>query len=245
MRTITVGEAPGAVCSIATGESLENAPIWSILEVAAGPDLDGCLPDEEVTGCSDPLHFGDQMLFGATSLRLRSVRLRVPEQNARIELAGTWKQAPALAGIPRLSTPVVFALPSAVARVFDPHDDALLSLSETSDPSDAMRLSVSEDLDLLFADGAHVGFMLRRASTHLISPLTGSPPIRPVIPDASSLALLAEFLQLVDDDLVSALQDQDPAARGKIVQFRDRANHRTDGISEILASWIDDILERF
>lgn len=177
MTKISLGEAPGVTCSIAAGETISATPSWNILEVNAGPDIDGCLPDEDVIGCSDPLHFGDQMLFGATTLRLRSVRLKMPELNGSLDLARSWSQAPVLAGLPKLSAPAVFELPKAIARVFDPHADVLLSLSSDSEPIEPMRLSVTEDLDLLFAEGAHVGCMLWFASRHLVSPLTGRAPI--------------------------------------------------------------------
>jgi hypothetical protein len=227
--------------------AISARPCWTILNLGIGPENDGVLPDEDACGSSQLLHLSDEILFGASSLILRAVRVKVPEVNASAALALDWLQVPKTIGLPQLPGKVWFDVPIATARAYVPECDTLAILNRLTPPTrDAWQLEINCDLALLVEGEDYVGWALSRTTAHMETPVSSGTPRLPLAQSEAARSFLGEFLRCVDDSLVLAMENRDECARLELVRLRNAARSEwSDGVHELLAEWLDDIESTF
>jgi len=165
----------------------------------------------------------DEMRFVPRSGRLASLWLQIPETVTGTEVSGAgWLGAERTAGDLALLRGEDFTLPPVRSRWCADDGSALVCVTVAAHDGGAarqLRVSVAEDLDLLFRNEEYVGWLLLRPERHLSASWT---PPSGGESDPQLGAWLAEYLSMVDESTVKALEDGDRMALGALTGLAGR-----------------------
>ena len=190
-------------------------------------------------------HSSEEFRFDVHSHELIGLGLSLPEDSAEDPLlAECWLDAPSLSGGLTLETPSCFTLEGPDLKWAPPDGSKVLACLETHTPdSQLLRVRVAEDLALLFADGLYSGWLLEQPASHLAA---GWDSARTPCEDPRLPPLLAEYINLVDDNFVELMEDEDAPARGALIDLYGRVEMRPRcPQQQELMSTVLDLLDRF
>lgn len=189
----------------------------------------------------------DEARFSAGSGLLESLWLHVPPENTPEGMGRgrAWEQAERISGLPRLDDGAPFQLPPTDLRSLTAGSRSLIALADwaAEPPRQALRLAISEQMELLFADRVLCGWRLWDPARHLVSGWGYGPDT--ATPEGIT-ALLGDYLELVTDSGAERFEEADPSAEEALLDLRDRAATAVgDPRGEVLLQTVDDLLEQF
>ncbi|SED61654.1 hypothetical protein SAMN04489727_8596 [Amycolatopsis tolypomycina] len=188
---------------------------------------------------------GDEFRFDATTGLLESLSVHLPEDNlADPGALASWLALPPVAGVPRRTDQKAFATDVAAERWCAEDGSVLAGLygPAVGVPAEPLRLRVTDEFDLLFADGLLVGWMLENPERHLVGPADETLDAHP--PDPDFAVLLKQYFDLVDHPHMAELfEEEAPEGRQLLAGLRERialdrgATHRR----AVLAKKVEDL----
>jgi hypothetical protein len=148
-------------------------------------------------------------------------------------------------GLLRLESSGGFNIEPTTFRWFDHSSRQLICINEaaTSEPCDRLRLQITRDVDLLFANGKLCGWILSHSVNYLVN--AWEAPYKNE-PNDDLANLLHEYLELISDPNIERMEDEDPNILQKLLDLRTRAGHSQSSQQQrILYSSIEGILDLF
>lgn len=201
-----------------------------------------------VVGSADWLWSGaDDLCFDRSTLLLTSARFRVPEVNLEPPASlAAWQAAPVQPGGLRLLAGQSFTLEPVDLRWLDEQGSVLIGATSAalSGSANKLRLRIGPDLDLLFADGQLCGWLLEHPARHLVE--AWEAPV-PDSQDVGLPALVCEYLMLIAEPHIDALDEQDPALLATLTHLHTRVGRGGGPGSgrQVLRVALEDIVETF
>ena len=201
----------------------------------------------ESLGSGDCLaHEWDELLFGQDNKLLRGIWFHVPETDTSSpEILTRWLDRPPLVGSLRLGGVENWGQERTDHRWLAPSGDYLAGVYEAAltPASDAFRLQIAPDLDLLFADGIFRGWLLTNPTCYM----GDSDQPRPRVKDSNVVALVHEYLNIVSEPNIDAMLKSDPKLLAVLEDFHTRVKRLSDGSPEydVLLECVEDMLDYY
>jgi hypothetical protein len=183
---------------------------------------------------------GDNFRFDNTTGLLESVSMNLPETNlADPGVIAPWLELTPVVGVLRREDKKSFGADVADVRWCAEDGGVLVGLygSAMGAVAEPLRLRVTDEFDLLFANGQLAGWLLENPERHLVGPeddTLGSQP-----PDPEFAVLLKHYFDLIDHPHMEELfEEEAPIGRQLLASLRDRialdrgATHRRSVLSE-------------
>ncbi|WP_437781229.1 hypothetical protein [Sorangium sp. So ce1097] len=244
--------------SILRAEVLYNQTLpfiseWQFRTLTVGPRRSSPVYDKHIAGTvGSSYDFGDEMRFGKEDGLLRGLVLTMPDRNMEDAdgAIDTWLSTTRTRALLRLVSPTPFALDGADVRAMDEGGRVLLSTLNGVAQHDGQRLriAVSTDTDLLFADGRFCGWLLMNPLEHL---RYGDEDRRTepsaVSSGSETLELLRSYLTLVAEPNIERMEDQDEEVKTALAGLKHRAAQASlrEPKAREIAAQLDDLLDRF
>ncbi|HET6711322.1 hypothetical protein [Amycolatopsis sp.] len=185
---------------------------------------------------------GDVFRFDATTGLLETVSMHLPETNlADPGVIARWLELTPVAGVLHRADRTSFTTAVAEVRWCAEDGGVLAGLygSAAGPVTEPLRLRVTDEFDLLFADGRLAGWLMENPERHLVGPEDDT--LDPQPPDPEFAALLKEYFDLIDHPHMDELFDEaDPEGQQLLADLRERitldrgAVHRRSVLSEKL-----------
>lgn len=228
------------------------SPRYSIsgLFVAVGPHVDMASHEKLLSGTfgsTDWLWSGDdEFRFDKETRELSGVILTTPEEGP----VGSWTPAAWLAlpyvpgGLRAENTGNFDARPMATRWVSEDGGWMACATTVEATPSTALlRLRVAECLDFVFADGVLVGWILESPARFLVRK-SDIPPENDCGHELNEA--LRDFLSILTEPNIEALQDGDPIVYSSLADLRMRLTLMpVDTRRDVLIERIDDLVEEW
>lgn len=183
---------------------------------------------------------GDEFRFDTTTGLLLSVSMSLPENNLSDPGAvAPWLEPTPVAGVLRREDHKPFTTGIAEVRWCAEDGSVLVGLygPATGAAAERLRLRVTDEFDLLFADGQLAGWLLENPERHLVGPDDDTLDSQP--PDPEFAVLLKQYFDLIDHPHMEELfEEEDPVGRQLLASLRERialdrgATHRRSVLSE-------------
>ena len=186
---------------------------------------------------------GDDFRFDNATGLLESVSMHLPETNlADPGIIEPWLELTPTAGVLRREDKKLFSSDVADMRWCAEDGSVLVGLyGSATGTAEPLRLRVTDEFDLLFANGRLAGWLLENPEQHLVGPEDHPYDAQP--PDPEFAVLLKHYFDLIDDPHMEELfEEKDPAGRQLLVSLRERialdrgATHRRSVLSEKIRS---------
>lgn len=164
------------------------------------------------------------------------------------EMLDPWFLAPVQVGVPQLVQPKKnFQVDTAPTRWIDAQCQALISaLPSAFDEKirQRLRLRITPDLELFFADEYYYGWSLHNPARYIVD--AWEEPSESEI-NAEMLTLVYDYLTLVETHFVEAMEEQEPETKQHLRHLYQRAQalQNADPRAAIVCDALADILERF
>lgn len=159
---------------------------------------------------------GDEFRFNVTTGLLESLAMHLPEDNITDpDVAAPWLATEPVVGLPRRDDPTAFRSGIAELRWCANDGSVVLALYDnaTGEPS---RLRVTDQFDLLFADGRLAGWLLENPERHLATESYVPQP-----PDPELAVLLRRYYDLIDQlHMIEFYEDEHPEGRKLLTDLR-------------------------
>jgi len=223
---------PSVLVDIVPGRQLEYRPRLALrgLSLIVGPYRSG---DEHEQHYLDTTGSGawhapedDELRFGKGDRILRSAWLHIPEAHLSApNVLAPWVTAAREVGLLRLAGAPPNQLDLAYRRILDTRDEALGCVTDLAlhVGQERLGLTIAEDVDLLFANGQACGWLLRHPQRYL-SDGWQEPPAPPS-EESQLAALLADYLELISQKNMAALEAADPEMHASLRALKNRAAH--------------------
>ncbi|WP_437317249.1 hypothetical protein [Sorangium sp. So ce385] len=189
---------------------------------------------------------GDELRFDKETLLLSSLLFTLPDGLLEDDnTTRAWLAAPRREGLPRLMEPAVFNLnPTEARAASNERCDALVCVSDRGRlVAEPLRLTIAQDLDLLFSCGRYCGWLLTAPVDHLGLADAG---------EASSgrdaaARLLSEYLNLVSEANIERMNEGDERLRRALIDLLTRCQDSLPSAPRVsaIARQVSDILDRF
>lgn len=192
----------------------------------------------------------DELLFEPSDRMLWGVYLN--DSNRRIPskmLPVAWDEERPTYGTLRLSSATYFLLDHKSAYWIAPDGkmfvvlyDAALSVRSTQ----ILRLRLSDDFDLLFAEGRLCGWMLSHPARYLSAPWH-RPDMSASDADGEIAALLYDCIEIVNDPHVRRMNERDPHVLQELRHLLTRLDPSGDAIGprRIMGRYLDQIIDKY
>lgn len=183
---------------------------------------------------------GDEFRFDNTTGLLESLSMRLPETNlADPGVIAPWLELTPVVGVLRREDHKSFTAEVADVRWCAEDGSVLAGLygSAVGAVAEPLRLRVTDEFDLLFANGQLAGWLLENPDRHLVGPEGDILDAQP--PDPEFAVLLKQYFDLIDHPHMEELfEEEDPMGRQLLADLRERialdrgATHRRSVLSE-------------
>lgn len=187
---------------------------------------------------------GDDFRFDNATGLLESVSMHLPETNlADPGVIGPWLELTPMAGVLHREDKKLFSSEVADVRWCAEDGGVLVGLyaSAMATAAEPLRLRVTHEFDLLFANGRLAGWLLENPEQHLVGPEDDTVDAQP--PDPEFAVLLKHYFDLIDDPHMEELfEKEDPVGRQLLASLRESialdrgATHRRSVLSEKIRS---------
>ncbi len=189
---------------------------------------------------------GDEFRFDNTSGLLESLSVRLPEDNLEdFGAVAPWLAVTPVVGVPRRDDHEAFQSDVADVRWCAEDGGVLVGLygAAIGMVADPLRLRVTDEFDLLFANGRLAGWLLENPEHHLLAVRDGRVVEQP--PDPEFAVLLKQYFDLIDNrHMIELFEEEDPEGRQLLADLRERialdrgATHRRTALAEKI-SYLD------
>jgi len=200
------------------GSDAPQGEIWAVHEA----ELETTFGSEE----------NDMWRFNVSDRTLHSVYLCLPFDTVLgpDDAIGRWTAVSRVEGLPRLDRPSSFCMAEPKYRCVSSDGQTLLAVTEAGRHevvSDRWRLSISDDIDLLFAGARYCGWMITRPAAYLVADRVKHLP-GPQDVDSVVVDIFRRYLLLVDEDAMDAIEDGDPGVVARLRTLRDELGDVAD-----------------
>jgi hypothetical protein len=238
---------------IVQSEHMQLFPRWVLRDgnLLIGPYHSAEEHEQHVTqtiGSTDWLWSGsDELRFDKQTLKLQSCWFQAPETNLASGLQlEPWLTAEVKHGLLRLAGAQAFQLEPTEVRWMDANGEMLTCVSERAleDAQDRLRLRVSQDVDLLCADGRLCGWSLLHPARYLVSAWEDSYSEEP---GRQLATLLHEYFTLVASSHIEQMEDKDPDMLNALIDLYKRVKSDRDSSEQckVLQACVGDVLDMF
>jgi hypothetical protein len=228
------------------GEGIGHSPRYSTsgLFVTVGPHVDQESHERflsDTFGSTDWLWSGDdEFRFDKKTRTLKGVMLSTPEEAATGDRY-SWINSPCIPGGLQAQRNANFDAGPMATRWVSADGSWMVcaSKNEPRPESDFVRLRVADSLDLVFVDGLLAGWILESPANFLVrgweDPPTGDC-------EAELSSALSDFLSILTEPNIEALQDGDPSVHSSLADLRHRlTSMQADSRRDVLVNQIDDL----
>jgi hypothetical protein len=168
----------------------------------------------------------DELRFSVEDRRLKSVWFRIPERNAGEP--APWASCTKHRGTLELTGASPSQLSLSSIRTYDPGTDLFACVRADAinvESGSCFCLRIAEDLEIVFADGEACGWRLHHAVRHLVAAWE-QPTLRDDDPRLAEA--FAEYLALVAEPNIEAIEDEDEEIERRLRQLSERVSKLDD-----------------